>query len=262
MSSGGSTPGPPFWSLCGASAMLIEPPFDLSFIKDGCMNKSWVLSAFIVSMNAMAASIPSNLPDGKYTMDCQNISVVKYDPPAPGSTDNPVPEGTDSNGITRKVQYQTGTSIYITSGDTTTIKEVYSVRSDDFSGSGEDLTQKVVKSVGDNQFEESETVTNTFTIPDTGDIKGQTSSDTYSWKRTFAVQGNFEVSLKTKNGDDPEVPGHSEALVTKNSDGSYTIVSYIREGFHQDRENLKDGAYVPAKYLYQTDSICKYTPAK
>lgn len=226
------------------------------------MYKSLVLSAFILSANAMAASIPSNLPDGKYTTECQNITVEKYDPPAPGLTDHPVPKGTDSNGITRRVQYQTGTSLYITSGDSTTIKEVYSIQSDDYSADTEDLTQKTVKAVGDNQFEESATVTSTTTTKDNGDIKGKTFTDSYSWKRTLAVQDNFEVNVKSKNGDEPETPGRGESLVTKNSDGSYTVFGYIREGIHRDGKDLKNGAYTLGKFVYQSDSICRYTPSK
>lgn len=225
------------------------------------MYKSLVLSVFFLSADAMAASIPSNLPDGKYTMECKNITVEKYDPPAPGATDRPLPEGTDSNGITRRVQYQTGTSLYITSGDSTTIKDVYSIQSDNYSTDVEDLTQKTVKMIGDNQFEESATVTSTTTRKDNGDIKGETFIDSYSWKRTIAVQGNFEVNVKSKNGDEPEVPGRGETLVTKNSDGSYTIVSYIREHFHKDRKELESGVYTLGKFIYRSDSICRYTPS-
>lgn len=226
------------------------------------MYKLVVLFLFVLSINAMADSPPSNLPDGKYAMDCQVISVQKYDRPVPGAADDLIPAGADSNGITRNVEYQRGTSLHITSGNSTTIKDVYSIQSDDFSGEGETLTQQTVTSVGDNRFEEAGTRTDTMTINDKNDPIGHTSTGSYTWKRTFSVQGNFEINLKIQNGDQPEAPGRGERIVTKHSDGSFTVSEYIREGFHRDRKEHKDGSYSLASFIIQASSVCIYTPSK
>jgi hypothetical protein len=226
------------------------------------MYKVLALSFSFISAHAIAASIPSILPDGKYDMACENITVEKYDSPAPGSSDIPLPVEVDSDGISRTVEYQLGTSVFLTSGNSTTIKDMYTSQSKDFSSETEDLTQRTTKAIGNNQFEESGTSTSTTIIKDNGEIKGTTHTYTNTWSRTLAVQGNFEVNLKAKSGDQPEAPGRGESHVTKNSDGSYTIISYIREGFRRERRELKNGAYTYGKFIYQTISNCKYAPMK
>lgn len=218
------------------------------------MKKSLILSLLVLSANALAASIPSNLPDGKYEMECQTITVEKYEPPAPDSA--------DTSGIVRRVEYQSGTAIYLTSGDLTTIKEVYSTKGDGFVGRGEDLIQKTVKEIGEHQFEETASVTGSFTLPDAGVTKQPPFTEVRNWKRTFSVKDNFEINLKAKTDDEPEVLGRSETVVSKNSDGSYNILSYLREGYHRERKELKNGLFSSAKYIYQTNSICRYTPVK
>lgn len=225
------------------------------------MNKSCILSAFIFSSHAMAATVPSTLPDGKYSSECQMITVEKYDPAPSGSTESSIAKNADANGIVRLVENESGTATYITSGDLTTIKQVYSVQGES-ALQGEDLIQKTIKAVGENQFEEVGTVTSSLTLPANKDSKSHKTSQIHNWKRTFAVQGNFEINLKSKNGDDPEIPGRSEVVVTKNSDGSYDVISYAREGFHREAKKLDGGVQTQGRFIYQASSICRYTPTK
>lgn len=224
------------------------------------MKCSLLLALISVPISALAASVPSTLPDGKYAMECQMITVEKFDPPAAGSN-NPYPKGTDANGMSRRVQSEKGTTVFVSAGDSVTIKDTYTLTGEDYSIDAVDVTQATIKSV-DNNFEESATVTSTDTYKGEGIDQGQTSTASSTWSRTFAVEGNFEINLKAKDGDDPEAPGRSETLVTKNEDGSYSMVSYIREGYHQDAKTLKGGATTLGGYIYQSDSICNYTPTK
>src|SRR4051794_21615512 len=107
------------------------------------MKYSLIIPALLISAHAMAASVPTALPDGKYSMECQQVSVIKYDP----VSDRETLAGTDSNGITRRVTKEKGTRLIITSGDMTMIKDVYSSQSDTFSGVGEDVIQKRLKTL-------------------------------------------------------------------------------------------------------------------
>lgn len=216
------------------------------------MKKLLFFTGLLVSANAMADSIPSNLPDGKYNMECQTVVVEKYDSPAPDSV------VVDANGITRSTYTQTGTALYITSGESMTIKEVTSTQGRKFNTKEEALMQKTWKSLGDKKFEEIVTVTSTSTTE--GFDKPSTEKET--WKRTFEVQDNFEVNLTTQRNDEPEAAARGEALTTKNSDGSYTIFTYIREGIRHERKEIAEGVYRPARLVLQSNSICNYTPAK
>lgn len=221
------------------------------------MKMSWVLFALVVSSNAMAASLPSILPDGWYKFECEDITVEKFDPPAPGEPERSTPKGTDASGITRLVTHRSGRSDFKTDGITTTIREVYDFKGSDFAGKGEEETKKNVKPLEGNQFEEEATITSKTTMEN--DPSGPLN-ETDKMKRTVAVQGGFEVNVKVKNGDEPEVPGIGETFVTKNEDGSYTVVSYRRENSHQPEQRLPSGIVRPGKFVYQYTSACRYEP--
>lgn len=222
--------------------------------KEAEVKKPLILSLFVLSAKAMAASVPSSLPDGKYKMECQTISIEKYEPPTPRST--------DTSGVVRRVESQSGTAIYLTSGDLTTIKEVYSTKGDGAVGRGEDFIQKTVKEIGEHQFEETASVTSSFTLSDAGFTKQPPLTEVRHWTRTFSVKDNFEINLKIKSGDEPELLGRSETVVSKNADGSYNMFSYLREGYHLERKEIKSGVFSSAKYIYQANSICRYAPVK
>jgi hypothetical protein len=222
------------------------------------MKMSWILFALLGSANAMAASLPSILPDGWYNFTCDDIVVEKYDAPKEGEPARPTPKGTDANGITRQLTRREGRSDFKTEGDTTTIKESYSFKSPEFSGKSDEVTKRIVKPIGENQFEEEATYTSKTTIDNIqNDPTADTEIDTA--KRTIAVQGDFEVNVKVKNGDEPEVPGIGETVVTKEADGSmYTMTSYRRENVHQAEVHKSNGIVRPGKLVYQYTSVCKY----
>jgi|GEM_PF-3619659 len=222
------------------------------------MKMSWILFALLGSSNAMAASLPSILPDGWYDVSCDDIEVVKYDAPKEGEPALPTPKGTDANGITRSLIHREGRSDFKTEGDTTTITESFKFKGSDFSGKTDNVEKRVIKSIGENLFEDQAVFTSKTTM-DNSPSDPTADTDIDITKRTISVQGDFEVNVKVKNGDEPEAPGIGETVVTKEADGSmYTMTSYRRENVHQAEVHLPNGIVRPGKFVYQYTSVCKY----
>lgn len=212
------------------------------------MKRVLFMCTLLSSAAASANTVPSILPDGKYEKECQNIRVQKLDEKIEGME-------ADADGLSRSVEIETGTAMYLTVGDTTTIKDVTTARGDQGESASEDVTQRTIKAAGDGRFEE------------TGIIKGRITKPvehemTVNYKRTFRVRGDMELTLTATQGDEAERPGRTESVVTKNADGSYTMLSYLREGFRQERKDHGNGAFNPAKFVYQMQSNCRYTPIK
>src|ERR1700722_20872019 len=88
------------------------------------MKRLAMATALLLSAPAMAALLPSTLPDGQYKMQCTLVNAYRLDAPTDGSA-APVPFGTDSSGITRENYSTSGTSLSVTTGNETTVKEVY-----------------------------------------------------------------------------------------------------------------------------------------
>lgn len=210
-------------------------------MKKGLKMKVYLLLTFaIISAQAVASPLPSVLPDGRYSFECQSL-VVKKD---------------DERGLIRDVLFSQGTIVVISNGDQTITKEVSTTKGEDGKvfETSETVTQSTIKSLGNNQYEEQATSTSRWS-----DEASKIHENKVVWKRVVEVNGNFEANLKVQRNDEIERQGFGEAYTHKVMDGVYVVTDYIREGYRQEGRDLGNGSYIPGVYFYHNTSTCKYT---
>lgn len=194
----------------------------------------------IFSAQAGASPLPSVLPDGRYSLECQSL-VVKKD---------------DERGVIRNVLFSQGTIVVLSNGDQTITKEVSTTKGEDGKvfETRETVVQSTIKSIGNNQYEEQATSTSRW-----ADEDSKVRENKVVWRRVIEVNGNFEANLKVQRNDEIERAGFGETYTHKVMDGVYVVTVYIREGYRQEGKDLGNGSYIPSVYFYHNTSTCKYT---
>jgi hypothetical protein len=215
------------------------------------MKKLMILPVLALSANALAASLPTILPDGEYKMSCQDVEIRKMDKDVPNQ--KPV---ADADGLIREVSTQTGNAIFLTDGDQSIIKEVYDNRASADSFKGEDTTTMKIKDVGNGEFEIDEAIAYQQKYEN-----GEVENGTQKVKFKTRVQGNARVNIWKALEGGPETPSTTEAVMTEEN-RVYRITSYNREPVHIDSKKLDNGASTIGFQLYQSLNTCEYTSLK
>lgn len=205
--------------------------------------KTLLLIATTLVGNQALASIPSIFPNGKYNIACQSIMVKKD----------------ENRSVDRVVTYMQGTSAVTTKGDITTTKETFTNRDESGKALGtEDVTGQVkTKSLGNNEYEQQFS-----TVTKWKDEAGKPQESKSNFRRTFLVNGGFEINLKVQMENEAEKPAVGESYTKLIAPGVYTQTSYLREGYHRPGRVLEDGTVINAAYFYQSNTTCKYTLVK
>lgn len=207
------------------------------------MTRLGALFVCVYSLSSFASSIPSLLPNGKYSMECKGVAIEKL----------------GSQGEIRQNSYSyKGTSEHHSFVDFATVRDTYIVDNEVVPGQNQDIYEKSFKSLGDGHFEETVRHTNQFFPFGDGKSLVQALNQKSLWKRTFLVDKNTETNVMVQWQDGPERMGRGQTVVNALADGSFVIEAHLR-GLNSESA-VDPNIFPPNVTSLLIKSSCKYSP--